>query len=134
MSDRLTAWESVAPGWERRRELVWNVSHEVGEKLVDALDPQTGATIMELACGTGASALPPRCASARRGGSCRPISRRAWSRSHRRSSAELGLANVEHRVVDCEAIDLLSATVDGVLRRPASGLPHSPRLLQRFSQ
>jgi predicted O-methyltransferase YrrM len=52
----------------------------------------------------------------------------------RRSSAELGLANVEHRVVDCEAIDLLSATVDGVLRRPASGLPHSPRLLQRFSQ
>jgi SAM-dependent methyltransferase len=117
VSESLTAWESVAPGWERRRELVWSVSHEVGEKLVDALDPQPGETVLELACGPGDTGFT---AAMRLGETGRLLSTdfaEGMVAVARRRSAELGLANVEHRVVDGQAIDLAAGAIDGVLCR-----------------
>ena len=117
MSESLTAWETVAEGWERRRALVWDVSHEVGERLVDALDPQPGETILELACGPGDTGFA---AAGRLGASGMLISTdfaEGMVAAARRRSAELGLTNVEHRVVDAQSTGLRDASVDGVLCR-----------------
>ena len=46
-------WGIVAPGWARQRSYVWDVSRAVAERLVEALDPQPGETILELAAGPG---------------------------------------------------------------------------------
>ena len=49
----LRIWEEMAAGWEGDRRSVWDDSRAVGEWLVDALDPQPGETILELAAGLG---------------------------------------------------------------------------------
>jgi ubiquinone/menaquinone biosynthesis C-methylase UbiE len=46
-------WEEMAAGWEGDRRSVWDDSRRVGEWLVDALDPQPGETVLELAAGVG---------------------------------------------------------------------------------
>ena len=138
MSNSLAAWETVAPGWERRRELVWDASHEVGERLVDALDPQPGETILELACGPGDTGFA---AAARLGGTGRLLSTdfaEGMVAAAQRRSAELGLANVEHRVIDGQSIALPDESVDGVLCRwgymlmpdPAQALAETRRVLR----
>jgi SAM-dependent methyltransferase len=138
MSDSLTAWETVAEGWEKRRELVWDVSHEVGERLVDALDPQPGETILELACGPGDTGFA---AAGRLGASGKLLSTdfaEGMVAAARRRSAELGLENVEHRVVDGQEIDLPDESIDGVLCRwgymlmpePARALAETWRVLR----
>ena len=134
----LTAWEGVAGGWERQRGLVWDVSHEVGERLVDALDPQPGDTVLELACGPGDTGFA---AAARLGDSGKLLSTdfaEGMVAAARRRSAELGLTNVEHRLVDAQKIDLPDASVDGVLCRwgymlmpdPAQALAETWRVLR----
>src|SRR5260221_1000000 len=100
MSNALDAWESVAAGWERRRELVWDVSRQVAERLVDALDPKPGETILELARGPGDTGFA---AAARLGDSGRLLSTafaEGMVAAAKRRAAELGLANIEHRVID----------------------------------
>ena len=49
----LRIWEEMAAGWEGDRQSVWDDSRRVGEWLVDALAPQPGETVMELAAGVG---------------------------------------------------------------------------------
>ena len=138
MSDQHELWEGVASGWERRREFIWGVSHEVGERLVDALDPQPGETILELACGPGDTGFT---AAARLGPSGRLISTDfaiEMVAAAKRRALELALANVEHRVVDAQAIDLPESSVDGVLCRwgymlmpdPARALAETWRVLR----
>jgi SAM-dependent methyltransferase len=138
VSDTLDGWEMVAGGWERRRGLVWDVSHEVGERLVDALDPQPGETILELACGPGDTGFA---AAAQLGPTGRLLSTdfaEGMVAAARRRSAELGLTNVEHRVVDGQEIGLPDASVDGVLCRwgymlmtdPARALAETWRVLR----
>jgi ubiquinone/menaquinone biosynthesis C-methylase UbiE len=48
-----TTWERMAPGWEERRQSIWAVSAHIGKQLVDAVDPQLGATVLGLAAGVG---------------------------------------------------------------------------------
>jgi SAM-dependent methyltransferase len=138
MSNALDAWEGVAAGWERRRELVWDVSRQVAERLVDALDPQPGETILELACGPGDTGFA---AAARLGASGKLLSTdfaEGMVAAARRRSVELGLTNVEHRVMDGQEIDLPDESVDGVLCRwgymlmpdPAQALTETSRVLR----
>jgi SAM-dependent methyltransferase len=135
----LDLWDGVAGGWERRREFVWNVSRQVGERLVDALDPKPGETILELACGPGETGF---LAAPRIGPTGRLISTDFSAQMvgvAQRRSAALGLTNVEHRVMDAQAIDLPDASVDGVLCRwgymlmpdPARALAETHRVLRR---
>jgi cyclopropane fatty-acyl-phospholipid synthase-like methyltransferase len=49
----LEIWDEMAAGWEGHRGTVWDASRAVGEWLVDALDPQPGETVLELAAGVG---------------------------------------------------------------------------------
>lgn len=131
-------WSTVAPGWARQRAYVWDISHAVGERLVDALDPQPGETILELAAGPGDTGFT---AAARLGPDGRLISTDVAPEmvaAAEQRGRELGLANVAYRVVDAQAIDLPDKSVDGVLCRwgymlmpdPAQGLAETFRVLR----
>jgi SAM-dependent methyltransferase len=116
-ADSLVGWQQVAGGWARHREFVWDASREVGELLVQSLDPQPGETILELAAGPGDTGF---LAAARIGDTGRLLSTDFSSQMVATATArsgELGLTNVEHLVVDAQAIDLPDASIDGVLCR-----------------
>jgi SAM-dependent methyltransferase len=110
-------WETMAPSWFRRREWMWDVMQPVSERLVEKLDPQPGQTILELAAGVGDTGFA---AAPRLGEDGKLISTDfapQMVEAARERAAELGLANVEHRVMDAERMDLPDDSVDGVLCR-----------------
>ena len=128
-------WERVAPGWERHRERTqaWNLP--VSGRMVEALDPQSGWTVLELAAGPGDTGFLVAPAVARL------ISTDfapGMVEAARRRAAELGIENVEFRVMDAGRIELPDASVDGVLCRfgymlmddPASVLAETRRVLR----
>jgi len=134
----LESWQSMAGGWERRREDIERVSRPVGEWMVQALDPQPGDTVLELAAGPGGTGFA---AAAILGEQGRLISSDFSSEMvevARRRAAELRLANVEHRVMDAEEMSLEDDSVDGVLCRfgfmlmpdPAAALAETRRVLR----
>jgi len=131
-------WRTVAPGWARRRAYVWDVSRHVGATMVDAVDPQPGETMLELAAGPGDTGFT---AAARLGDTGRLISTDVAPEMVAAAEArgrELGLTNVDYRAVDAQSIDLPDASVDGVLCRwgymlvpdPARALAETFRVLR----
>ena len=131
------AWETMAAGWERARDRMERSARPVREWLVSELDPSPGDTVLELAAGPGETGF--EIAKLLREG-------RLISSDHspamvevgRRRTAELGLENVEHRVLDAEELDLQDASVDGVVCRwgymlmvdPARALAETRRVLR----
>jgi SAM-dependent methyltransferase len=113
----LENWQTMASGWERRRAEIETVTRPVSEWMVEALDPQPGDTVLELAAGPGDTGF---LAAALLGEDGRLISSDFSSEMvevARRRAAELGLENVEHRVIDAEQNELADDSVDGVLCR-----------------
>jgi len=110
-------WQRMAEGWDRDRRWVWDASHAVGEWMIEALDPQPGETILELAAGAGDTGLA---AAAIVGDEGRLISTDFAPNmvdAARAESQRLGLSNVQARVLDAERMDLEDDSVDGVLCR-----------------
>ena len=46
-------WEATAPGWDRVAEGVEETAEEIRAWMLEALDPQPGQTVLELAAGAG---------------------------------------------------------------------------------
>ena len=110
-------WEEMAAGWEDHRRRVWDASHPVGEWMVDALDPQPGETLLELAAGVGDTGFA---AASRLGAEGRLITTdfsQAMVDAARRRAEELGVPNAEFRTLDAERMDLGDGSIDGVLCR-----------------
>lgn len=117
---------------------MWEATEPVGVRLVELVAPAPGATVLELACGPGDTGF---LAAARLGPEGRLVSTdfapEMVAAAARRARA-LGLTNVEHRVVDAQAIDLPDAAVDGVLCRfgimlcpdPGAALAETARVLR----
>jgi SAM-dependent methyltransferase len=134
----LENWQTMAPGWERRRADIEKVTRPVTAWMVQALAPQPGDTVLELAAGQGDVGYA---AAEQLGKEGRLISSDFSSEMvevARRRAAELGLANVENRVVDAEEIDFGDDSVDGVLCRfgfmlmpdPEAALAETRRVLR----
>ena len=128
----------MAAGWERARAEREKVAAPVTEWLIRELAPKPGDTVLELAAGQGdvGFELAPIL-----GESGRLISSDfspAMAEIARRRSADLGLTNVEHSIVDAEQIELADDSVDGVLCRwgymlmpnPAAALAETRRVLR----
>jgi SAM-dependent methyltransferase len=113
----LRIWEDMAAGWEGHRRSVWEASRGVGEWLVDALDPQPGETILELAAGVGDTGF----AAARRLGAEGRLITTDFSdqmvQAARRRADELAVSNAEFRTLDAERMNLDDGSIDGVLCR-----------------
>jgi ubiquinone/menaquinone biosynthesis C-methylase UbiE len=123
--ESLENWGRVAPGWEERREWMLDNTRRVNAALVAKADPQPGQTILEI--GAGAGELGFQVAERLEGG--RVISTDFAPEMvdiARRQSEARGLTNVEHRVLNAEAMDLGDDAVDGVVCRWAYMLMADP--------
>jgi SAM-dependent methyltransferase len=130
-------WNDLATGWFAQRESLFAASRPVHEWLVAHVDPQPGQHILEIAAGPGDTGF----IAARKLGNGRLLSTDLsplMVDAARQRSAELGIANVDHRVLDAQAMDLADATFDGVICRwafmlmpdPAAALRECRRVLK----
>lgn len=134
----LEQWEASAPSWGELSKQMHAVTAPVSHWLVEAVNPQPGQTILELAAGPGetgfiaAELLKP-------GG--RLISSdfaEPMVEEARRRGEELGVDDAEYRVLNAESMKLDTASVDGVLCRfgymlmadPAAALRETRRVLR----
>ena len=131
-------WKAMAPGWERWRAQLSEALTPVRGWLLGELQPQPGQTVLELGAGVGDSGFE---AAAILGEDGRLISS-DFSPDMvdvaRRRGGQLGLRNVDYRVVDAERIELDAESVDGVLCQssymlmadPAAALAETRRVLR----
>ena len=110
-------WERAAEGWAATREAFGRAAAGVSAWLVDAVDPQPGQTVLELAAGLGDTGLE---AAERVGPQGKVIitdGAEAMVEAARARAEALGARNVEARAMEAEWIDLSAASVDGVVCR-----------------
>jgi SAM-dependent methyltransferase len=131
-------WETMAPGWERWRAQLEEALTPVRTWLLDALAPRPGDTVLELSAGPGDTGF----GAARIVGDGGRLISSDFSPEMlevaRRRGAELGLQNVDYRVIDAERIELEADSVDGVLCQsgymlmadPAAALAETRRVLR----
>ncbi|MGH2754863.1 MAG: class I SAM-dependent methyltransferase [Actinomycetota bacterium] len=130
--------ETIAPTWESRRPEIERIATPVRAWMLGELAPEPGHTVLELAAGTGDTGFD---VAERLGENGRLISSDfspAMLETARRRGAELGIKNVDYRVLDAERIELKDDSVDGVLCRfgymfvadPAAAFAESRRVLR----
>ena len=109
--------EAIAPTWERRRAQIEEVAAPLREWLIREPAPRPGETILELAAGTGDTGFEAAAALGEHGTLISSDFSPTMLEAARRRGAELGVANVDYRVIDAERIDLEDDSVDGVICR-----------------
>ncbi len=109
------SWETLAPGWERQQARLRRFTGAVRDWLIEALALRPGETLLELSAGPGdvGFEVAPRLGENGRL-VCSDFSSEMVEAARRRG-AELGLENVDYRVIDAERIDLDDDSVDGVV-------------------
>ena len=107
----------MATQWEKRRQLNARSTSNVTNWLVDAINPASGDTVLDLAGGVGETGFE---AASRVGQEGRVISSDfspEMVRASERAAVELGIGNADFRVLDAEDLDLADDSVDGVVCR-----------------
>ena len=130
--------EAIAPTWERRRADVEEVSTPVREWMLRELAPQEGDTVLELAAGIGETGFEAARILGETGLVITTDFSPAMLEAARRRGNELGVANVDYRLMDAERIEFDDDSVDGVLCRfgymlmadPAAALAETRRVLR----
>lgn len=110
-------WQRAAKGWERRQESLREKTAPVSQWLVDAIDPQPGERVLDLAAGPGETGFM---VAQRIGDSGRLLCTDQapdMLEVARRRAGELGLANVEFAVVDAQELDLEPGSFDAAVCR-----------------
>lgn len=136
--ESLEIWGEMASGWENWQGEMEDVSAPVREWLIRELAPKPGDTILELSAAAGETGFE---AVRLVGDEGRLLSTDFSARMvevARRRGAELGLANVDYRVIDAESIDLEDDSIEGVLCRfgymlmadPGKALAETRRVLR----
>ena len=134
----LSGWEDASAGWIRHREELRRWGEEVSQALVEAVAPQPGERVLELAAGLGDTGLLAAELVAPVGGVVISDQAEGMVEGARARAAELGVANAEFRVLNAEWIDLPLASVDVVLCRygfmlmadPGAALGEARRVLR----
>jgi SAM-dependent methyltransferase len=131
-------WGRIATGWEERREWMMEITGLVNRWLAEKADPQPGQTVLEIAAGTGDLGF----AVAERVGQDGHVISSDFAPEMvevaRRNGQAQGVANVEHRVMDAERMDLDDDSVDAVVCRwgfmlmadPGAALKETRRVLR----
>jgi SAM-dependent methyltransferase len=110
-------WEAAAPGWIRRQALMRQFAAPVSHAMVQAIEPQPGQRVLELAGGLGETGM--LAAELVRPGGYVIISDQAPAMldGARARASELQLDNIRFQPLNGEWIDLPVASVDAVLCR-----------------
>ncbi len=109
--------EAIAPSWESRREAIEDSAGPVRGWLLANLAPQPGETILELAAGVGDTGFGAAGIIGEGGRLLTTDFSPTMLAGARRRGAELGVENVEYRVIDAQRIELETDSVDGALCR-----------------
>jgi len=131
-------WEAMAPGWDERHAYFEEVARPVTDKVLELLDPSPGDVVLDLAAGTGVVGFSAAALVGPTGQVIVSDFAEAMVQVARRRAEELGLDNVECRVLDAERLDLRDGSVDGVLCRwgymlmadPGAALRETRRVLR----
>jgi len=134
----LEHWQEAASGWKARREQLRRFTMPVSAAMIEAIEPQPGQRILELAAGLGDTGFVAAELVAPAGTLICSDQSEAMLDAARERSAELNVSNVEFRVLNAEWIDLPVASVDAVLCRwgymlmadPAAALAETRRVLR----
>jgi SAM-dependent methyltransferase len=134
----LQGWEEAAAGWVRSQEAIRDFGAPVSHWMIDAVAPQPGQRVLELAAGLGETGLLAAELVAPVGGAVISDQAEAMLVGARARAAELGLSNIEFQVINAEWIDLPVASVDVVLCRwgymlmadPAAAVRDARRVLR----
>lgn len=110
-------WQTVAAGWEKHADDFRRDTMPVTSRMIDAIEPQPGHQLLELAAGIGdvgffaAELIQP-------GGTLviSDLVPEMLTAAQRRAD-QLSITNVRFRQIDAEAIDQPAASLDGVLCR-----------------
>src|SRR5688572_30384179 len=110
--DSHAIWRAMAPGWEERRDFMWETTRAVGDWMATHVAPLPGQTILELAAGAGDTGfVVSRMLGPAGRLICTDVAPEMVEVARRRA-AELGIENVEFRVLDAEDMDLPEESVD----------------------
>jgi SAM-dependent methyltransferase len=131
--------ETIAPTWERRRAEIEEFAKPFRDWLIRELRPLAGDTILELAAGVGDTGFEAAALVGDDGVLITSDFSSSMLDAARRRGHELGLTNVDYRVIDAQQLDLWDASVDGVLCRfgfmlmpePAQAFAEARRVLRR---
>jgi SAM-dependent methyltransferase len=115
--ESLQRWEGAAAGWTATRAFFQRTAMPLSRWMVEAIAPQPGHRVLELAAGLGDTGLLAAELVAPGGEVVITDGADAMVEAARRHAAEIGATNVELRAMQAEWIDLPAATVDGVLCR-----------------
>jgi ubiquinone/menaquinone biosynthesis C-methylase UbiE len=111
-------WERAADGWRKRNERFQAAAMPVSQWLVEAIEPQPGERVLELAAGVGETGFLAAELIAPGGGTLLCSDGAEAMLAHARErAAERGVGNVEFKLLELEWIDLPAASVDAVLCR-----------------
>jgi SAM-dependent methyltransferase len=113
----LDHWEAAASGWVARQATLRELSAPVSHWMIDAVDPQPGQRVLELAAGLGETGFLAAEMVAPVGGVITSDQADAMLDGARKRAGELNLTNVEFQVLNAEWIDLPVASVDVALCR-----------------
>jgi ubiquinone/menaquinone biosynthesis C-methylase UbiE len=134
----LERWERAARGWGAQRSVFQAGARPVSGWLVDAIEPQPGHRVLEVAAGPGDTGLLAAELIAPGGTLVSTDAAEAMVELARARAAELGIENAEFRTMQAEWLDLAAASVDAVIGRwaymlvadPASALREARRVLR----
>lgn len=134
----LDRWERAARGWGEQRAAFQAAAQPVSAWLVDALAPQPGHRVLELAAGPGDTGLLIAELIAPGGTLISTDGAQAMVDLARARATELGIDNAEFRTMNAEWIDMPAASVDAIVTRwgymlladPAAALSEARRVLR----
>jgi len=120
-------WDGAAEGWARQAKPFAGFCAELSRRMVEAIDPQPGQTVLELGAGPGDLGLLAAELLAPAGKVIVSDRSERMLEFARERAAERGVGNVEFKRLDAEWIDLPLASVDGILMRFVLMLVDDPR-------
>src|ERR1022692_1736196 len=134
----LQSWEEAASGWTRQQQAMREFIAPVSHWMIEAIVPQPGERVLELAAGLGETGMLAAELVAPMGGVIISDQAEAMLEGARARAGSLGLSNVEFQVLNAEWIDLPVASVDAVLCRwgymlmadPGAALGETRRVLR----
>ena len=110
-------WEQSAAGWEKRRADFQHLGLPLSQWMVEAIAPQPGHRVLELAAGLGDTGLLAAELVQPGGEVLITDGAEGMVAAARRNADAAGATNVETKVMEAEWIDVPTATIDGVLCR-----------------
>jgi ubiquinone/menaquinone biosynthesis C-methylase UbiE len=131
-------WERIAANWDSERAYIYSVTGPVSQRMVERVGPEPGDTVLDLAAGTGDTGFLAAAMIGDEGTLISTDFAAGMVEAARGVGTQLGLGNVQYRVLDAEHIDLDDSSIDRVLCRfgymlmadPAAALGETRRVLR----